>query len=118
MQSELERIQRMVESAGQRRSTRPDPWPAGSIDASTRGNHPLRRGASDTDARPCGPAAPVIRPLCGQSVCHARAIEQTITRRIQTLLEGLKLPAPFKDERLGDDQIHARFPLVQRLEDK
>lgn len=43
-------------------------------------------------------------------------VEQTITRRIQTLLEGLTLPAPFKKERVGDEQVHASFPLVQRLD--
>lgn len=42
-------------------------------------------------------------------------VEHTITRRIQTLLDGLVLPAPFKNERIGDEQIHANFPLVQRL---
>lgn len=41
-------------------------------------------------------------------------VEQTITKRIQALLDGLALPAPFKSERIGDDQIHATFPLVQR----
>lgn len=43
-------------------------------------------------------------------------VEHTITKKIQTLLEGLTLPAPFKSERIGDDQIHANFPLVQRLD--
>jgi hypothetical protein len=43
-------------------------------------------------------------------------VELTITKRIQALLEGLTLPAPFKSERIGDDQIHANFPLVQRLD--
>lgn len=42
--------------------------------------------------------------------------EITITKRIQALLDGLTLPAPFKSERIGDDQIHANFPLVQRLD--
>jgi len=43
-------------------------------------------------------------------------VETTIGRRIQTLLKGLKLPAPFKADRIGDEQIHATFPLVQRVE--
>lgn len=43
-------------------------------------------------------------------------VEHTITQRIHTLLSGLTLPAPFKSERIGDDQIHANFPLVQRLD--
>lgn len=45
-------------------------------------------------------------------------VEQTITKRIQVLLDGVTLPAPFKNERIGDDQIHANFPLVQRLSDR
>lgn len=44
-------------------------------------------------------------------------VEHTLTRRIQLLLEGLQLPAPFKIERIGDEQIHANFPLVQRRDD-
>ena len=44
-------------------------------------------------------------------------VEHTMTKRIQTLLDGLALPAPFKSERIGDDQIHATFPLVQRRGD-
>lgn len=43
-------------------------------------------------------------------------VEQTITKRIHTLLDGLTLPAPFKHERIGNDQIHANFPLVQRIQ--
>ncbi len=42
-------------------------------------------------------------------------IEQTMTKRIQKLLDGILLPAPFKSERIGDDQMHAQFPLVQRV---
>jgi len=43
-------------------------------------------------------------------------VEHSITKRIQTLLERVSLPAPFKSERIGDDQIHANFPLVQRMD--
>jgi Protein of unknown function (DUF3037) len=63
------------------------------------------------------PDAQLVK-LFDHYVDHAFAtpefVEQTITKRIQTLLGGLTLPAPFKSERLGDDQIHAEFPLVQR----
>lgn len=45
-------------------------------------------------------------------------IEQTIAKRIQKLLDGILLPAPFKSERIGDDQIYAHFPLVQRVNDR
>lgn len=45
-------------------------------------------------------------------------IEQAITKRIQRLLDGIPLPAPFKSERIGDDQIHTHFPLVQRVDDR
>jgi len=44
-------------------------------------------------------------------------VEHTMAKRIQTLLDGIALPAPFKSERIGDDQIHATFPLVQRRGD-
>lgn len=61
-----------------------------------------------------------LASLFAHYVNHAFAtpayIEQTITKRIQSLLEGLRLPAPFKSERIGDEQIHASFPLVQRLD--
>ena len=43
-------------------------------------------------------------------------VETTIGRRIHTLLKDLKLPAPFKNDRVGDEQIHATFPLVQRVD--
>ena len=119
MQSELERIQRMVASL-----------PASAIRADqVRGllgalTHPREAIIRFGMVRPLltpDPAAQ-LHQLFDHYVDRAFAtheyIEQTITRRIQTLLEGLKLPAPFKSERLGDDQIHASFPLVQRLEGK
>jgi hypothetical protein len=43
-------------------------------------------------------------------------VEHTITKRIQMLLADLVLPAPFRNERIGDDQIYANFPLVQRVD--
>lgn len=65
------------------------------------------------------PAAQLVK-LFDHYVDHAfvtpEYVESTITKRIQTLLDGLTLPAPFKSERIGDDQIHANFPLVQRLD--
>ena len=45
-------------------------------------------------------------------------LENTMARRIQALLGGLNLPAPFKAERIEDEQIHASFPLVQRRDDR
>lgn len=42
-------------------------------------------------------------------------IEQTITKRIQNLLKGVALPAPFRSESIGDDQFHVQFPLVQSM---
>ena len=44
-------------------------------------------------------------------------VEHILTKRIQVLLAGLQLTAPFKIERIGDEQIHASFPLVQRRDD-
>lgn len=40
-------------------------------------------------------------------------VEQTIERRVRTLLEGLDLPQPFKAGKVGDEDIYARFPLIQ-----
>lgn len=65
------------------------------------------------------PATQLIK-LFDHYVDHAfvtpEYVEYTIAKRIHTLLDGLTLPAPFKNERIGDDQIHANFPLVQRLD--
>ena len=41
-------------------------------------------------------------------------VEPSMTKRLHKLIAGLNLPAAFKAERIGDDQIHACFPLVQR----
>lgn len=83
--------------------------------------HPREAMVRFSQARPIltqDPAAQLIK-LFDHYVDHAFAtpeyLEHTITKRIQTLLDGLALPAPFKNERIGDDQIHANFPLVQRL---
>lgn len=44
-------------------------------------------------------------------------VEKIIERRLNTLLKGLHLPAPFREERVGNDEIHATFPLVQKQGD-
>lgn len=44
--------------------------------------------------------------------------EQTLTRRVRNLLEGLQLPAPFREKEIGDDYVHAQFPLVQLQDDQ
>jgi hypothetical protein len=41
-------------------------------------------------------------------------VEQGIERRVKALLERLELPRPFKADRVGDDEVYARFPLVQK----
>lgn len=41
-------------------------------------------------------------------------VEQVITKRLRTLIGGLNLEQPFRDEQIGDDEVHAHFPLVQR----
>lgn len=41
-------------------------------------------------------------------------IEERIARQLQTLLKGLNLPAPFRKECIGNDEVHAVFPLVQQ----
>ena len=117
MQTELERIQRMVAdlpaSADRADQIR------GMLGALT---HPREAIVRFGVVRPILTADPAaqLSHLFDHYVDRAFAtheyIEQTITRRIQTLLDGLNLPAPFKSERLGDDQIHASFPLVQRVQ--
>jgi hypothetical protein len=42
-------------------------------------------------------------------------VEKTIERRLHTLLKGLHLS--FRPERVGNDEIHATFPLVQMRDD-
>ena len=44
-------------------------------------------------------------------------VEKVIERRLHTLLKGMHLPAPFREERVGNDEIHATFPLVQKQDD-
>lgn len=117
MQTELERIQRMVAAlpvderrAGMVRNL------LGAL------AHPREAMVRFGTVRPILTANPAeqLTQLFDHYVDRAFAtheyVEQTITRRIQTLLDGLTLSAPFKNERIGDDQIHATFPLVQRVE--
>lgn len=118
MTGELERVQRVVKE-----------MPADSNRAEliralfTALTHPREAIVRFGPARPIlttTPATEVAR-LFEHYVDRAFAtpeyVEQTITKRLQVLLGGLKLPAPFKTERIGDEQIHATFPLVQRRDD-
>jgi hypothetical protein len=41
-------------------------------------------------------------------------VETAMIRRLSALLKGLDLQAPFRAEKIGDDVVHANFPLVQR----
>lgn len=41
-------------------------------------------------------------------------VETAMARRLNTLLKGLDLQAPFRAVKIGDDVVHAKFPLVQR----
>jgi len=43
-------------------------------------------------------------------------VEKAITQRVQVLLRNAKVKAPFKPARLGNDEVYARFPLVQTLD--
>lgn len=40
-------------------------------------------------------------------------VEQGIEKRLRALLDGLQLQRPFRAERVGDDEVYAKFPLVQ-----
>lgn len=42
-------------------------------------------------------------------------VEHAITQRVQALLRSAPVVAPFKAERIGNDEVHARFPFVQTL---
>ena len=44
-------------------------------------------------------------------------VEQTMEKRIKSLLKTLTLVAPFQPDKVGDDTFYARFPLVQRRDD-
>lgn len=44
--------------------------------------------------------------------------ETEMAKRLGTLLKSLDLQTPFKPLRIGDDQIHATFPLVQQRGDE
>lgn len=44
--------------------------------------------------------------------------EQTLTKRVRGLLDGLDLPIPFREKEIGDEYVHAQFPLVQVADDK
>jgi hypothetical protein len=41
-------------------------------------------------------------------------VELEIERRIKSLLGTLNLVQPFRPQRVGDDDVYAKFPLVQR----
>jgi len=41
-------------------------------------------------------------------------VEYEIERRIKALLSGLDLAQPFRPARVGDDEVYAKFPLVQQ----
>jgi len=117
IQTELERIQRLIADLPA------TPKRADQIrDVLTALTPPREAMVRFNQVRPLltqDPAAQLIK-LFDHYVDHSFAtpeyVEQTITKRIQNLLDGLALPAPFKSERIGDDQIHANFPLVQRMD--
>lgn len=44
-------------------------------------------------------------------------VEQAIEKRLRALLGTLDLPQPFRPARVGDDEVYARFPLVQQRGD-
>mgnify|MGYP001600274658 CR=1 FL=1 len=41
-------------------------------------------------------------------------VEGVIEKRLKALLSTLDLPAPFRPAKVGDDEVYARFPLVQQ----
>lgn len=48
-----------------------------------------------------------------RSFATAEYVEQTMEKRIRGLLNTLRLDVPFKARRIGNDEVYARFALVQ-----
>lgn len=63
-----------------------------------------------------------LKQLFNHYVDHSFAdteyIEHTMVKRLQTLLNSLKLEEPFRPAKLGDDVVYANFPLVQKRFDQ
>lgn len=62
------------------------------------------------------PAAELIKQFDHQverTFATPEYVEQAMERRIKALLSGLQLAAPFVPLRVGNDEFHARFQLVQ-----
>ncbi len=62
------------------------------------------------------PAAELIKQFDHQVECTFATpeyVEQVMEKRIRALLGGLQLAAPFVPQRVGNDEFHARFQLVQ-----
>lgn len=41
-------------------------------------------------------------------------VEKKLGKRLSTLIKGLNLQVPFREAKIGDAEVHARFALVQR----
>ena len=44
--------------------------------------------------------------------------EKVLFHRVKSLLDGLDLPAPFREKEIGDGYVRASFPLVQSINDQ
>ncbi|MBV5292500.1 MAG: DUF3037 domain-containing protein [Curvibacter lanceolatus] len=63
------------------------------------------------------PAAELLKQFehyVDRSFASAEYIEQVMEKRIRALLSALDLPQPFRPARVGNDEVHVRFPLVQQ----
>jgi len=50
----------------------------------------------------------------GRAFATPQYIEGLMTKRIGTLIGSLNLSLPFRQEKIGDDLVHATFPFVQK----
>ena len=66
------------------------------------------------------PAQELVRKFdhyVDRSFATREYVEHEIERRIKTLLNTLDLAQPFRPARVGDDEVYAKFPLVQQRGD-
>jgi hypothetical protein len=73
-----------------------------------------------------GPARAILTPdpkaelqhlfdhYVGRAFATPQYIEALMTKRIGTLISSLNLSLPFRQEKIGDDAVHATFPFVQK----
>lgn len=67
-------------------------------------------------ADPKAALAELFQHYVERSFATPEYVERNITKRVQLLLRNATLKAPFRQDRVGNDEVHASFPLVQKVE--